>query len=282
MRGGARASAARLVRSTPAPRPPSPCELALHRAGHARQPRACVRRRRRAPGPGEVEIRVHATGLNFKDVLNVLGMYPGDPGPLGGECAGVVVAVGAGVDGLRRRRRRRRRRAGQLPHPRHLRGRPRRPEAAGAERSPTAAGLLIANVTAEFALRHVGGSGGRRAGADPRRRRRRRPGRRRARRSGVGAEVYATAGSDAQARLPRVAGRRATCTTRARWPSPTQIMADTGGEGVDVVLNSLAGDFVGRQPRRAAPGRPLPRDRQDATTSTHETAADSAAASPTT
>ena len=47
-----------------------------------------------------MEIRVEATGLNFKDVLNVLGMYPGDPGPLGGECAGVVVAVGDGVAAL--------------------------------------------------------------------------------------------------------------------------------------------------------------------------------------
>ena len=36
-----------------------------------------------APAAGEVEIRVHATGLNFKDVLNTLGMYPGDAGPLG-------------------------------------------------------------------------------------------------------------------------------------------------------------------------------------------------------
>jgi hypothetical protein len=34
---------------------------------------------RRGPGPGEVEIEVRATGLNFRDVLNVLGMYPGDP-----------------------------------------------------------------------------------------------------------------------------------------------------------------------------------------------------------
>ena len=45
----------------------------------------------------EVEIHVSATGLNFRDVLNALGMYPGDPGPLGAECAGRVVAVGEGV-----------------------------------------------------------------------------------------------------------------------------------------------------------------------------------------
>ncbi len=56
---------------------------------------------RRAPGPGEVEIRVHATGLNFRDVLNVLDLYPGDPGPLGGECSGEVVAVGEGVTGIK-------------------------------------------------------------------------------------------------------------------------------------------------------------------------------------
>src|SRR5260370_5185375 len=31
--------------------------------------------RRRAPGPGEVEIRVRATGVNFRDGLNALGLY---------------------------------------------------------------------------------------------------------------------------------------------------------------------------------------------------------------
>ena len=56
-----------------------------------------VARQAPAPGPGEVEIRVHATGLNFRDVLNALGMYPGDAGPLGSECSGVVAAVGEGV-----------------------------------------------------------------------------------------------------------------------------------------------------------------------------------------
>lgn len=55
---------------------------------------------RRPPGPGEVEIAVRATGLNFRDVLIALGMYPGGGGPLGQECAGIVVAVGAGVERL--------------------------------------------------------------------------------------------------------------------------------------------------------------------------------------
>ena len=42
-------------------------------------------------------VRVRAVGLNFRDVLNVLGEYPGDPGPPGADCAGDgVVAVVSG------------------------------------------------------------------------------------------------------------------------------------------------------------------------------------------
>ncbi|MFI7650775.1 SDR family NAD(P)-dependent oxidoreductase [Micromonospora sp. NPDC049460] len=52
-------------------------------------------------GPREVRVRVHAAGLNFRDVLNALGLYPGDAGPLGGEGAGEVVEVGAEVTDLR-------------------------------------------------------------------------------------------------------------------------------------------------------------------------------------
>jgi acyl transferase domain-containing protein/NADPH:quinone reductase-like Zn-dependent oxidoreductase len=56
---------------------------------------------RAAPGAGDVEISVAATGLNFKDVLAALGMYPDDPGPLGSECAGLIERVGEGVDRFR-------------------------------------------------------------------------------------------------------------------------------------------------------------------------------------
>ena len=52
------------------------------------------------PRRGQVLVEVHAVGLNFRDVLNVLGMYPGDPGPPGADCAGVVTATGAGVSGF--------------------------------------------------------------------------------------------------------------------------------------------------------------------------------------
>jgi len=53
---------------------------------------------RTQPGPGEVEIRVRTSGLNFRDVLRVLGMYPGEDGsPLGVECGGEISAIGEGV-----------------------------------------------------------------------------------------------------------------------------------------------------------------------------------------
>ncbi|MEU1807091.1 SDR family NAD(P)-dependent oxidoreductase, partial [Streptomyces sp. NPDC019937] len=48
-------------------------------------------------GPGQVRVAVRASGVNFRDVLNVLDMYPGDAGLLGHEGAGVVLEVGPGV-----------------------------------------------------------------------------------------------------------------------------------------------------------------------------------------
>ena len=48
---------------------------------------------------GQVRVAVAAVGVNFRDVLVALGMYPGG-GQLGAEGAGVVVEVGAGVAGL--------------------------------------------------------------------------------------------------------------------------------------------------------------------------------------
>ena len=53
-----------------------------------------------APEDGYVQVRVEAAGLNFRDVLNVLGLYPGDPGPIGGDFAGVVTQLGDGVTGV--------------------------------------------------------------------------------------------------------------------------------------------------------------------------------------
>jgi acyl transferase domain-containing protein/NADPH:quinone reductase-like Zn-dependent oxidoreductase/NADP-dependent 3-hydroxy acid dehydrogenase YdfG/acyl carrier protein len=48
---------------------------------------------------GQVRVAVAAVGVNFRDVLVALGMYPGG-GELGAEGTGVVVEVGPGVQGL--------------------------------------------------------------------------------------------------------------------------------------------------------------------------------------
>ncbi|WP_345639387.1 SDR family NAD(P)-dependent oxidoreductase, partial [Rugosimonospora acidiphila] len=51
-------------------------------------------------GPREVRVAVRAAGVNFRDVLIALGMYP-DPHALpGSEAAGIVLEVGAEVTGI--------------------------------------------------------------------------------------------------------------------------------------------------------------------------------------
>jgi acyl transferase domain-containing protein/NADPH:quinone reductase-like Zn-dependent oxidoreductase len=206
---------------------------------------------RRAPGPGEVEIAVEATGLNFKDVLNVLGMYPGDPGPLGGECAGRVVAVGPGVTHVR---------PGDdvlavaggsfashVIAGAHLVAR--RPAGVTAEEG---AAFPIAFVTAQFCLDHLA---------------RLRAGERvlvHAAAGGVGlaavqiaqragAEVFATAGAPWKRALLRELGVAHVLDSRSA-AFADEVLALTGGQGVDVVLDSLSGDLVDASFRAIARG----------------------------
>ncbi|WP_398464755.1 SDR family NAD(P)-dependent oxidoreductase [Tardiphaga sp.] len=56
------------------------------------------------PGPGQIEIAVQATGLNFRDLMYSMGLLPDDiledgltGAALGLECAGVVADIGPGV-----------------------------------------------------------------------------------------------------------------------------------------------------------------------------------------
>ncbi len=198
---------------------------------------------RRAPGPGEVELNVAATGLNFKDVMNVLGLYPGDPGPLGGECAGTVTAVGPGVTELR---------AGDevfglaggsfgayvTADARFLVARPSGLSAA------QAASQAIAFITAAFTLEHLAklragervlihaAAGGVGLAAVQLAHR-------------AGAQVYATAGSEAKRTYLRSLGVARVMDSRST-AFADQILADTGGRGVDVVLNSLSGESAAR------------------------------------
>jgi len=53
------------------------------------------------PGPGEVRIDIEAAGINFADIMQRRGHYPGGPEPPyvpGMEAAGTVDAVGDGVE----------------------------------------------------------------------------------------------------------------------------------------------------------------------------------------
>lgn len=62
-----------------------------------------VERATPAPGPGEVLLEVHAAGVGFADLLQREGSYVGGPRPPfvpGNEAAGVVAALGPGVEAL--------------------------------------------------------------------------------------------------------------------------------------------------------------------------------------
>ncbi|MDP9426073.1 MAG: quinone oxidoreductase [Actinomycetota bacterium] len=53
------------------------------------------------PGPGQVRIKLAASGVNFIDVYQRTGLYPGDlPRTMGNEGAGEVEALGEGVEEL--------------------------------------------------------------------------------------------------------------------------------------------------------------------------------------
>lgn len=56
------------------------------------------------PGPGEVRVRVMASGVNFAETMQRSGNYPGPetrlPAILGSEAAGVVDALGEGAGGV--------------------------------------------------------------------------------------------------------------------------------------------------------------------------------------
>jgi acyl transferase domain-containing protein len=196
---------------------------------------------RTAPGPGEVEIRVVAAGLNFRDVLNALGIYPGNAGLLGGECSGVIAAAGPDVHSLR---------VGDpviattagcfgshvtLPAAYVVP----KPAALSFE---DAAAIPLAFITADYALNRLA-----RIGSSDRILIHAATG-------GVGlaavqlaqlagAEIFATAGSEQKRVFLRECGVRHVMDSRS-LEFAAQVREATEGQGVDVVLNSLAGEFI--------------------------------------
>jgi len=209
------------------------------------------------PGPGEVAIEVHAAALNFRDVMWAQGLLPdeavlaGFSGPsLGLECAGVVTAVGVGVDDLRPGDRV----AAVAPAAlathavTHRNGVMRMP--------PTmpfgaAATIPVAFMTAAYALGHLaqlepgetvlihGGAGAVGLAAIQYALHK-------------GAVVYATAGSDMRRQILRKLGAAAVFDSRST-SFVDDILVETGGKGVDVVLNSLSQELMKQSLRLLRP-----------------------------
>ncbi len=190
-----------------------------------------------APGPGYVQVGVEAAGLNFRDVLNVLGLYPGDPGPVGGELAGVVTAVGPDVDDFE---------VGQrvfgfavgafasrvnVPV-QFLAAVPDGIPSVAAATTPAA--VLTARLAFDWAslrpgdrvLIHAASGGVGLAAVQLARR--------------AGATVFATASTYKRAMLRELGLEHVYDSRTTEFAD--QILADTGGEGVDVVLNSLTSE----------------------------------------
>ena len=200
---------------------------------------------------GELELAVEATGLNFRDVLNALGLlaaYGEELGlaegvqvPLGGECVGRVVAVGPGVDPtLVGQRVLAALAVGSLASHVSCRAELCIPLPTGLD-SETGASLSTVFLTAlyglvnlaqlkpgETVLIHAGAGGVGQAALQVARR--------------CGARILATASAPKQQGL-LAQGVEAVFDSRS-LAFAEQVRAHTGGKGVDVVLNSLKGDWV--------------------------------------
>jgi NADPH:quinone reductase-like Zn-dependent oxidoreductase/NAD(P)-dependent dehydrogenase (short-subunit alcohol dehydrogenase family)/acyl carrier protein len=211
--------------------------------------RLCLREvARRAPGPGEVEIAVEVAGLNFLDVLLALGALPDDAGGagregprLGSECAGRIVAVGEGVLDLAvgdevialaapsMGTHVVARREVVVPKPARLTWE----QAATAPTALLTAHYALARVArlqrGERVLIHAGAGGVGMAAIQWAQR--------------AGAEVFATAGSEEKRALLREAGVRHVFDSRS-LSFVEDVRRATDGGGVDVVLNSLSGEFI--------------------------------------
>jgi acyl transferase domain-containing protein/NAD(P)-dependent dehydrogenase (short-subunit alcohol dehydrogenase family)/acyl carrier protein len=195
------------------------------------------------PGPGQLTLAVEASGINFRDILKVLDVYPLDQQEwrwLGDECSGQVVAIGAGVNDFS---------VGDdviaiapasigthtVADARLV---ARRPISLPSE---MAAGVPIAFLTAwyslvecgrvaqgETVLIHAAAGGVGQAAIQIARLR--------------GAHVLATASSEKQG-IVAALGAEAVFDSRD-LSFPEAVRNATGGRGVDIVLNSLAGEAL--------------------------------------
>ena len=200
---------------------------------------------RHMPKPGEVEIQVEVTGLNFRDVLRVLGMYPdeGEANPLGNECVGKIVGLGDGVKGFAIGDQVLAIASGSfstfVTTPADLVIR--KPEHLSLEDAAT---IPIAFLTAHYALNHLAkiksgskvlihaAAGGVGLAAVQLAKR-------------AGAEIFGTAGNAEKREYLKSQGVHHVLDSRS-LSFADKIMEITQGQGVDIVLNSLAGEFINK------------------------------------
>ncbi len=196
---------------------------------------------RRQPGPGEVEVAVIATGLNFRDVLIALGRYPGASDLFGYECVGRIVALGEGVHDLQMGQRVIVMGPGSFASHMTLPGHHVMPvpDSLGDNEAAT---IPSAFLTASYALCRLGkiaagdrvlihaAAGGVGLAAVQLAQR-------------AGAEIFATAGSPQKREYLKSLGVAHVMDSRS-LDFAAEIMRLTRGKGVDLVLNSLAGEFI--------------------------------------
>lgn len=203
---------------------------------------------REKPGPGEVEIQVCATALNFKDIAKVMGLLSdaslegtASGRGIGLECAGRITAIGEGVEGFR---------MGDeviafaphsfssytiadarsvMPKPTHL----------SFEEAATIPSVFM---TAYYALHHLGkirrdervlihsATGGVGLAAVQIA-------------QWAGAEIFGTAGNPEKREFLRALGVQHVMDSRS-LAFADEVMEHTDGLGVDIVLNSLAGEAI--------------------------------------
>lgn len=202
------------------------------------------------PGPGEVVVQVEAAGLNFRDVLSALGMVEGSPDS-GQECAGRVVEVGPGVRSVTPGERVIAFHPGSFATRVVLSERAVWPLPAGLD-PVGAATLPVTFGTAWVALYELGGlqAGGSvliHSGAGG-------VGMAAVRLAlGRGARVFATAGSAARRARLEALGVAGAFDSRST-DFEADVLAATGGVGVDLVVNSLTGDAIAAGLRILVPG----------------------------
>ncbi|MER6416498.1 type I polyketide synthase [Streptomyces humidus] len=192
--------------------------------------------------PGHVRVAVRAAGVNFRDVLNALGMYPGDATDFGLEGAGVVTEVGPEVTGLAVGDRVMGLFSGSFGPLAVADARTVARIPAGWTFAQAAAAPLVF-LTAHYALGDLAGlragekvlvhaaAGGVGMAALQLARHR-------------GAEVFGTAGPGKQDTLRALGLDDRHIASSRDTDFETAFLATTGGHGMDVVLDSLAGEFV--------------------------------------